>query len=206
MTILNLEVSTGGDDWQSQTGSFSTTLGTMDLGANATHDDRDGGYNYGGVSGLSGATINDAEWNTSTRSSELGTALTLITCNDVASPTNPTNQTEHNALARTTASIAFESYTFVANGQYMGGDASPVGVTITSVIQELADSHDPSEITVLIDDNGSSTSGNNYHRLRSFDHGSAIPSLDIDYTAASGDTWQARVGRRNQMGRGVGRR
>ena len=128
------------------------------------------GFNrFTGISGLSGATINTANltvnFYTISNSPE-----SLIYAEDEESPAAPTNAAECDGASLTDASVEWDP---VATGEQ-------VSPSIVSIIQELADSYDPSTIVIFVKDDGSAAS--NYYRWRSYDNGyGAI--LKIDYTA-----------------------
>jgi len=181
MPTLNLQVSSGADDGDTGEGAFSNS--DSDCWVGRTWSDWDSFFRFTGVSGLSGATINSADfivrnfWEGPDHVRDF-----RIYADDSAAPTAPTDAASHSGKTRTTA------YTDVT------GPATPFwaeGVSytfsVTSVIQELADSYDPSAIQILFDNDASANYGN--VRWWAYDGDSASAAkLDIDYTAGGGGT------------------
>lgn len=189
MPTIDVDVSGSANDGHSEGATFSTSDDTWEIGASSGND-KDGFIRFTGISGLSGATITVAEVNWPTRSSELGTMVCDIGVRGgEASPAAPTTEAEFNTdiAAITSAVTSFSSYTHVADGELMGGDATPAPVDITGSIDEIK-GLDPSEILVLGINNGSDTSGLDYGRFRSIDRGGVTPAnLFIDYEEAAAE-------------------
>ena len=173
MSVLNLVESTGTDD-----GSFSENTSTYDNSSVAATLGYYSGPRgiwalFGSVSGLSGATISSAIL-TYQRQAISGT-LTACTvyAEDVTSSTYPTSAADAQGRTRTTAGVSFNPA------------ANPDTADIASVIQELADSYDPSTILILHD--SSEVSPTKYYNVYTYDSSSSVaPTLDITYTASGG--------------------
>jgi len=134
---------------------------------------------FTGISGLGGSTIDVATYQSYVRSSELGTALTKVYAQDSADPTTPSTAADHQGRTRTTAGVDWDSYSGTPNSYSST-------ISIVSVIQELADSYDPSAILILQDDDGSSQAGNNYFRFYAHERDGNGARLHIEYTEVSG--------------------
>lgn len=177
MTTLNLQVSANGDDgWDSASFGFRPNDSDQlvgNLGGNSLNIwDR-----FTGVSGLSGATINSADYQVYGVFNQGGTATTNIYAEDAAAPAAPTGSSDYNGKTTTTAFVAWDAA--ITDNTF---NSAP---DISSVIQELADSYDPSVIQILHKNDGSSVS--NWQRHQQHDtNNSQAAKLDIDYTAGGG--------------------
>lgn len=135
---------------------------------------------FTGISGLGGSTIDVAYYSVEGVAKQ-GTPLTKIYAEDAAAPTAPTSLSDYNGRSRTAAAVDWDNPGTWTNS---GFNDSP---SIVSVIQELADSYDPSAIQILHEDDGSATGSNNRLVYSSYDAGSTLaPKLHIEYTAAGG--------------------
>lgn len=187
MTTLNLQVAAGGDD-----GIYGITpnsyFGTTDTNALAGYAGGGFGnwFRFTGVSGLSGQTITSAVLTLYGHASDTGTALTKIRAERAAAPANPTNQADAEGRTKTTAKVDWDSPGFSA------GVANTK--TITTVIQEVADNHDPTVIIIYWEDDGSSTGGSNFAQARSRDHSGSTYAAKLDITyGAKPRSWGAAV-------------
>ena len=184
MTQLDLQVTVGANDGYSVNGggSFYNNSGSTIFGGAYT------GFSgadlecwmlfSSGVSGLSGVTIDSALLTVRAGSAgSLGSPLTKIFAEDSASPGAPTTESGHAALTRTSAGVDWDT-TFTPNIDNVAPD-------ITAVIQELADSYDPSGIQLLLDDDGSSQASSNYLTIRTVNFSSSLaPRLVIIHSTA----------------------
>ena len=100
-----------------------------------------------------------------------------VQADDSAAPTAPTSYAEFHGKTLTTAAVAWDG---VASSNWQN---SP---SLNSVIQELADDHDPSAICLYFLDDG--TPATNNYSVRSYDwSGNTFgPKLHIEYTAGGG--------------------
>lgn len=131
---------------------------------------------FTGVSGLSGSTIDSAVYKAWGNTGSAGSPLTKIFADDSAAPTAPTTEAGHNNKTRTTAGVDWDGV--------LTNDVWNDSPSLNAVMQELADSHDPSAIQVLHDDDGSPQDDFDYMQYDSYNQGSTVaPKLDIDYTA-----------------------
>lgn len=178
MPTLNLQVGAGADDGHSHGSSFSNSASSAQVGR--TFEDYDAFFRFTGVSGLSGATISDATltlvnfWESTGNNRDF-----RIYCDDSAAPTAPTDATSHGGKTRTT------NYLDVTAGGTFWSPGTSYTFDITAIVQELADSYDPSAIQVLFDEDASANYGN--VEWFAYDGNSAnAAKLDIDYTAGGG--------------------
>jgi hypothetical protein len=171
-------VDTGIDDGYSETkfSTFNRLGSTIFVGEEDAASLTDAGsfFLFGTISDLSGVTIDVANV-TPTIASHVGTATKAnVYAEDAASPTSYTSFSEHRDATRTTAFVAWDDETGTEDQQ------SP---SIVSVIQELADSYDPSAIMILLDNDGSAD-GNRW-TIRAYEGLAAWGAdLHIEYTAA----------------------
>lgn len=131
---------------------------------------------FTGISGLSGATITDAHLQLYGVTSG-GSPQTKIYAEDAAAPAAPTSYDDFLTHTLTTAAVDWDGV--------LAGNAWNDSPDISSVIQELANSYDPSAIQIYHMNDGV-TSGGHSQEYRSYD-GSAsnAPKLHIDYTEAA---------------------
>jgi hypothetical protein len=179
VTVLNLQVAASGDDaWQR-----TTTLATTDTRMYSGHlsGSIECFAHFEDVSGLSGATINSAVPSCMADGSSLaGTPLTKIRAEDAEAPASPTTAADFDGRTLTTAGVDYDPTSVNAN---VFNDLPD----ITAVIQELADSHDPSTINLFLKDDGTDTGASNYIKFRTYDQADTdAAKLDIDYTAGAG--------------------
>jgi hypothetical protein len=180
---IDVDGAAGADDGESNdagTGWYSNSGSSMKIGWSGAHSDRFNSWmRFTGISGLSGATIDVAYmrvrgYDTTPIS---GTPLTKVLADDQAAPSAPTTAGDHAGRTRTTAGVDWDMSGW-------GADSWNNSPSIVSVIQELADSYNPTVIQILHDDDGSSSSGTNVVRLYTYDTGASnAPELHIEYTA-----------------------
>jgi hypothetical protein len=140
--------------------------------------EHDAWFRFTGISGLSGATIDVAYISLWGNNVDSGTPLTKIYAEDAAAPAAPTDKADMDSKIRTTAGVDWDS----PGLSLSAFTASP---SIVAVIQELADSYDPSAIQILQDDDGSSQASNNHTRPSSYDQATAeAAKLHVEFTAA----------------------
>ena len=176
-TTLNLQVGAGADDGRC-VGSFSSSADDNFVG-NFIGTLYESYYRFTGVSGLSGVTIDSATIQLHAGVNNSGsTWLTKVFADDSASPSVPTTCAELDGKTRTTAGTDWDPATWASDTWH----TSP---SIVSVIQELADSYNPSEIQILHDDDG--TTSVNYISFDSYEHDTTeAPKLDIEHSAGGG--------------------
>lgn len=168
MTTLNLAVGASGDDGHySRTASnFDNSAGSGNLGGATNYS---GFFRFTGVSGLSGSTVNSADFAPYFR--DIGTFTSDVDAEDAAAPVAVSSAADGQGKTSTTAQVVWDITSAVGFNT----------VSITSVIQELADSYDSSAIQALVHSDQGTTL-----RFRTFDWGgSGDATLDIDYTAAA---------------------
>lgn len=173
---LNPSVGAGADDGNARSGnsSLEATGTTVYAGYHTVGSIhyRDFWFRFTGISGLSGATINSAVLWTYVVSG--ATIAKLVSCEKVAAPTAPSSYSDFTGKTRTTANTAWDG----TNNQ----------IDVTTAVQELADNFDPSEVQVLSDDNSQSTAATSQYQAASYESGSNIAYITIDYTAGGGST------------------
>lgn len=185
MTTLNLQVGAGADDGRRNSGSsgFSAVADTVAIGFHtaASLQVLKAFYRFTSVSGLSGSTINTATFSIYGFTTAMeGSPLTKISADDQETPAAPTDATEFDAITLTTAGVDWDPSSLT-------DDAFNAAPDISAVVQELADSYDPSVIQIRHDDDGSATDSINRIRPRQYDFDTAKASkLDIDFTAGAG--------------------
>lgn len=132
---------------------------------------------FGTISGLSGVTIGANTYYSIYVPSGTGAVLTKVMAEDVASSTYPTNTADYNSRTPTTAQIDWDgSWTGLAWNNLL----------IPTIIQELANSYDPSSILILHKDDGNA--GSVYLGYSSYEVTGNVsgPKLHIEYEAAAG--------------------
>ena len=177
-STLNLQADHSNYDGYSHSSFWNATETVVKVGT-VGFDDTDCYLHFTtGVSGLSGVTIDSASLQV--KGTKYSSPKTNVYCDDVESPVAPAAHTSsfrsyHANRPRTTAFVAADNVSINTSTFAELAD-------ITSVIQELADDYDPTAITALIDNDGSSV--NNMYQIRSYDFSSGdAAKLDIDYTA-----------------------
>ncbi len=174
---INTSIAAGGDDGYAQSGNSSLNTNATSTYAGyhtvGTIAYRDPYMRFtSGISGLSGATINTATLSIDTITNS-ASVVKLVRAEDVAAPAAPTSYANFTGKVRTTASVAFPT----------GVDPS---FSVATIVQELADSYDPSAIQFLWEDNGQSTGGTAHAQIATYENTSGTAAnLYIDYTAAS---------------------
>lgn len=172
-TTLNLQVGASGDDgWRNGT-SFAS--GDTQHYVGVFSNTEEAYARFTSVSGLSGATVNSADYQLYGAFGG-GSPLTKVYADEAAAPAAPTSSADMTGRTRTTAGVDWDGTLTVSTFNTK---------SITSVIQELADTYDPSTIVTLHDDDGSGSFDEQAHST--YDAASAqAPKLDIDYTAGGG--------------------
>lgn len=183
MSTLNLQVGSSADDGRyssdSGTGSVYSAFFPLIGHVLGSTDVLNAWFRLTGVSGLSGATIDAATFSLRGFASDLGTPLTNVYAEDATAPAAVTSHANGNAKTRTTAFVAWDNLDLVTTGFKPAPDCK-------TVIQELADSYDPSTIQILLDDDGSDTGGDNIAQPSDYGDGSAkAAKLDITFTAVT---------------------
>jgi len=121
------------------------------------------------VSGLSGVTIN-VSYASFSGNEKLGSPNVRIYANDTAAPTAPTSESNYDSKTLTTEYAAWTT-----------GLTTP---SLNNVLQELADSYDPSAIMLMCKDNGSAANENVF--LVTATEWDGAHTLHIEYTAGGG--------------------
>ncbi len=138
---------------------------------------RHGWARFTGISGLSGTTI-DVAYATPNVNGVIDSPDVDLFAEDAAAPSAPTDGADYDGKPRTAA------FTNWSPGSISGWQNSP---SIVGVIQELADSYDPSAIQLL--PIGNNTSGTHRFIWTQYDSSSSLaPKLHIEYTAGGGIT------------------
>lgn len=134
-------------------------------------------HRFTGVSGLAGATINAAALSVWGRAADIGTPITKIRAERANAPAAPTTQADAEGRTKTTAKVDWDD----PNLSTVGYVSSP---SLVSVIQELADNHDPSAILIFWEDDGGG--GTNYAQTTAYnDNPARTAKLTITYTAST---------------------
>ena len=186
MSTLNLQVGASNQDAAENIAGSCTILGTIIPLGNWSGYSYYAGFYFGSVSGLSGATIDSATLTFRASYSDSGSFAGDWYAEDGAIPGVFTDSNNDiNTRARTTATCGGDGVHF---GSWTTGQDHPFtgdGVnTISDIIQELADSHDPSAIVLI----WVYASGTGERLVKTWNSATATaPKLDIDYTAVSGD-------------------
>ncbi len=187
MTTLNLQVGASADDANEDVGdgSMNLTRATLPIGS-----DRGGfhvGLRFTGVSGLSGATINTGTLTFRASATYGADFIGDWYAEDAAAPgTFTSGNSDISNRTQTTATCEGDGTDFGAwtNGQDETFTGDGVN-TIADILQELADSYDPSTIVLV----HIYTSGGGLRGCKSYDDTTSFaPKLDIDYTADGGET------------------
>lgn len=189
MATLNLQVNASADDTMEYvpTGitSWGLTSSQVSLGNWLSYGHV--GLRFPSVSGLSGTTINSATLTFRAAHSDTGDFIGDWYAQDAEAPPQFDGSTwDVTDRVRTTATCEGNGAHFgdwaVAQDYEFTGDGVD---TIADIIQELADSYDPSAIVLLY----IWTSGTAERAVKSYDGASATAAkLDIDYTAAGPST------------------
>ena len=188
MTTLNLQVDASADDAvESSTGVITLDgIGVFIGGFLAGYHS---GFRFTGVSGLSGSTIDAATLTFRANITDTGDFVGDWYAHDAEAPgtftTTASNISDTGQRPRTTATCEgdgtdFGNWTDDSDHTFTGDGVN----TIKGIIQELADSYDPSAIALL----HIFTSGTGERVASSWDHATdPAPKLDITYTAGGGD-------------------
>ena len=184
-TTLNLQVGASSDDARELVSDGTMTLVVADTAFGSPfggpfHQ----GLRWTGVSGLSGSTIDSAVLTFRANATDSGDFVANWFAHDVESPgtftTTASNISDTAQRPRTTATVGGDGSDFgnwtSGNDETFTGD----GVnTIADIIQELADSFDPTEIVLI----HIYTSGTGEREADAFDAaGENSARLDIDFT------------------------
>jgi len=173
---IDQDVAASGDDGYvySGTSAFNNSTTTITWGYTTSSPQYiDSWLRFTSISGLSGATI-DTAYLTGFVSSSSTSIAKLLSADDQESPTAPTTYAQYTGITRTTAGVAWTGV--ASNGEQQ---FTP---ELKTVIQELADSYDPTAIQIVSDDNGQSTASTATNAIRSYDF-PETPHLHIEYTA-----------------------
>lgn len=190
MTTLNLQVGLvsglNTDDADENASGGIDLTGLVPGFGGAIRNGSSIGLRFTGVSGLSGSTITAATLTFRANETDSGSFTGDWYAEDAVAPGTFTSSTEDiTSRARTTATCEGDGVDF---GDWTGGQDPTFtgdGVnTIVDIIQELADSYDPSTIVLL----HIFTSGSGERIFKSYDSSSGTaPKLDITFTASGGD-------------------
>ena len=179
---LNLQVGVSSDDAR-QAGSTMLLTGVSLPHGDVSGGEYNPGYRFTGVSGLSGMTINSATLTFKAATTNSGNMIGDWYAHDAEAPgTFTTASNNITSRPRTTATsegdgVDFGNWTVNNNYTFTGDGVN----TIADIIQELADSYDPSTIALLWIVSASPT--NAERRVTSYDTSSSnAAKLDIDYT------------------------
>ena len=187
-STLNLQVGLGTDDAQEikATGAVALTLAEGRFGTSG-FEEIHMGLRFTGVSGLSGQVINSAVFTFRSSRNESGNFIGDWFAHDAEAPgtftTTNSNISDTAQRPRTTTTCEGDGDDF---GTWTSGDDetfSGPAPGIQGIIQELADSHDPSAIVLLhIGDTGSGQR----RAFENFEEDSSLAAkLDIDFGAAA---------------------
>ena len=193
-TTLNLQVGASADDaTETDIGGMGLTSTSVIFGSFSSF--RHVGLRFTSVSGLSGQTIDAATLTFRASSTDTGDFVGDWFAHDVEVPgtftTTDENITDTAQRPRTTTTCEgdgtdFGNWTNGADETFTGPSPSIVGI-----IQELADSHDPSAIALLF----IYTSGDGERLARTYDHDTALAAkLDIDHSAGGATSLLPRYG------------
>ena len=197
MTTLNLQCDESGDDASESLAGDVTIVGTVIYIGDYYGWGAGSGERFPSVSGLSGSAIDSAVLTFRARFSDSGSFIGDFYAHAATAPgvftTTDFNITGEAQRPRTTATCEGDSTDF---GSWTSGQDHTIdGVTPTSgtgtiadIIQELADSYDPSTIVLL----HIRASGSGHRVALSYNNDSATaPKLAITYTAGAGSTQTA---------------
>lgn len=181
MAQLNLQIANGADDTRYDGGDFSSSEVYVNApGIASWGSEKHLSFRFTGVSGLSGATITSATLEIYAYGIQGSGCQLRIYADDSAAPTAPTTAGEFTGKTLTTAYVDWDSDP--VTGDF---NQSP---DIKTVIQELANSYNPSAIQLFVKNDHTNDSANHFWQTLSYDYGvSAAANLYITYTpAASG--------------------
>lgn len=172
MTVLDLQVDADADSGFSSTPSGYSTgsifVGFFSFGSTV--------YNafsrFTGITGLGGSSVSVATYDVYVNNSAAG-VTTVVRADDSATPTAPTSYAEAEGKTRTSAGVSW-NLSSLATGEW---HSSP---SIVAVIQEIADSYNPSAIQIIHDND--SASNRVGYRSHSFDSALA-PKLYIELSS-----------------------
>lgn len=181
---ISTSVGADADDGGYRTGAgFSTTQRYLGYRTSpgAFAGDQETFARFTGISGLSGATITTSYTTIHTKGTHTGGAITMkVRAADAAAPAAPTSAAEFTGATLTTAGVDWDTE---LSGTSTAANQSP---SINTVIQELADSYDPSTIVVYVKNDG--TTGANYTEMADYNwNPTYVDLLYIEYTAGSSD-------------------
>jgi len=182
VTTLNLQVAVNSDDAVQFVSSGGMNLfDPVAFGSDLSEEHN--GIRFTGVSGLSGSTIDSATLTFRASATDSGAFIGDWFAEDAEAP--PTFTTTVNNITDRTQTTAtcegdgtdFGNWTSGADETFTGDGVN----TIADIIQELADSYDPSTIVLL----HIFTSGTGERvALNYFQDAALAPKLDIDHSAA----------------------
>ena len=175
------QVGTGADDGRiSGTSTYDATSGAAYVGRGPGITDAKSWFRFTGISGLSGATIGTSYFEPNFNSTNGTATKSNVYAEDAAAPGYPTTFSDYNSKTTTTAFITWDDDT--------AGSGFRQSSSTNTIIQELADSYDPSVIQILWKDDGSAN--NNWYNIRTYDGDSSFGAkLHIEYTAGGGTTY-----------------
>ena len=164
MTLFTKRITVNADDGMGSSGNFYTTLTAVRLG-NDGGDIWDAWFTFRVVAIPQGANILDAKLTFEAESNDVSTVLrTNIYCNDIDNAVSPTNRTQQNALARTTAFTAWDGEgAWTAGVTYDTPDFAP---SVQEVINR-GSWVENNDLMVLVDDDSSDVA---LRRAKSLEH------------------------------------
>ncbi len=181
-STLNLQVGASGDDAEEVTGTGNMDITATVHGFGALLKSVLVGIRFTGVSGLGGVTIDSATLTFRSTSSDTGAFVGDWFADDREAPTIFTT-TNSNISDRTKTTATCEGDGTDFGNWTSGSDHTFTGDgvnTIADIIQELADSFDPTAIALI----HPHVSGTGERVFRTYDGDTALaPKLDIDFTA-----------------------
>ena len=175
---IDEQIGAGADDGHIRGSStYDNSGGNIYVGQGPGVSNTKGWFRFPGISDLSGATV-DVSYFEPRFSSDTGSATkSLIYADDSAAPTAPTSFSDYNSKVLTTTSVAWDDETGKSHEFVQSA-------SINTIIQELADSYDPSAIQIMWLDNGSALG--NYYNINTYEAFSTWGAkLHIEYTAAN---------------------
>jgi hypothetical protein len=149
MSVLNLQIANVLDDgFEYDASFFNTDYEVVNAGSAfaswGANGDENGFLRFTGVSGLQGASIASAILTLRCYETHAGVTLKVM-ADDQASPPAPTSTSEYNAITPTTQQIDWD-----ADWTY----DTDMTIDIKDIVQELANSYNPTAIQILLKDDG----------------------------------------------------
>lgn len=175
MTTLNLQVGASADDGYARmvTGAAYQDATAWLFAGNVSSQQFGIWLRFTGVSDLGGNLIQSATLTIEGWANANGSGvLQRIFGEDAAAPTAPTTALDWRSRTRTTAFVDWDEDSVQ--------DVATTAPDLATIIQELADSYDPTVIQLFIHDDGSGV--DDYNQWKSYDDSSVdAAQLDIDY-------------------------